>query len=338
MTTVPIEALREALVRRLVEAGSSRETAEVQADMLVEAELRGLPSHGALRLNTLRQRIANGVCAPNALGKHSWRGTAWLDVDGESGFGPVVAQHALTAAARRTQETGVCLVTVRTSNHLGMLAWYAEHWARQGYVLIGLTTSEALVHPYGGTSRLLGTNPLTIGVPTADEEPLVVDLATSIVAMGKVHDYAGRGQALEPGWARDAQGRATTDAVAARSGAIAPFGGAKGYALGLGIEVLVTALTGSAIGTSVRGTLDATETASKGDVFILAPARGGALANLLADFLDEVRASDPADPARPVLVPGDRSRAERTRRIAEGVEVRDALWAEISHQNRTEQA
>lgn len=329
MTVVAAADLRAALIARLADAGAHGEAAGQQADMLVEAELRGLPSHGALRLRMLLDRIANGVCVPDAIGTHHWRGSAWLDVDGGQGFGPAVAQHALDAAATRVEETGVCLVTIHHSNHLGMLAWYAEHWARRGYVLVAVTTSEALVHPYGGTRALLGTNPIAIGVPTAASDPFVMDLATSLVSMGRIHDHAGHGRPIPAGWARDADGAPTTDATAAKSGAIAPFGDAKGYALGLGIELLVTALTGSAIGTAVRGTVDPDQPSSKGDVFILTRPQHG-VADVLTGYLDDVRASEPADPARPVLIPGDRARGERARRAEAGIEIRDDLWTQLS--------
>src|SRR5699024_10323592 len=142
---------------------------------------------------------------------------------------------ALDTAMKRAKETGVVVVAIGNNNHLGMLASYAEHCAKQGYILIGVSTSEALVHPWGGKHAMLGTNPLTIGVPT-DSKPFVLDMATSLVSMGKIHDYAQKNKPLKPGWALDAYGQPTVDAEMAKQGSIAPFGEAKGYALGLAIE------------------------------------------------------------------------------------------------------
>jgi LDH2 family malate/lactate/ureidoglycolate dehydrogenase len=210
-----------------------------------------------------------------------------------------------------------------------MLAWYGDYIAREGLITIAVTTSEALVHPWGGSRALIGTNPLCIAVP-AEPEPLVLDMATSLVSMGKIHDHANRGTAIPEGWALDAHGNPTTDPNAAKDGAIAPFGGAKGYALGLALEVLVTSLAGAAIGTAVTGTLDSDTVCNKGDVFIvISPPRSAAIAEAIHAYLDEIRASAVPGSGRSVNVPGDRSRAARTRSLAEGVEIDNALWQQI---------
>jgi LDH2 family malate/lactate/ureidoglycolate dehydrogenase len=240
-----------------------------------------------------------------------------------------VASAALDALADRVGQTGVALAAVSNANHLGMIGWYAERYARRGFILLALTTSEALMHPFGGRRALIGTNPIAIGVP-GPETPFVFDMATSLVSMGKIHDMALTGEPLQPGWALDADGAPTLDAARAKSGAIAPFGGAKGYALGLAFELLVVGLTGSAIGRDVRGTLDSTELCNKGDVFILIdPAMSTGTAVSIAAYLDEIRASGDPD-GNGVRVPGDRSQALRQQRLAEGFSVPDALWEQIS--------
>lgn len=327
---VSIETVRATLEAALRGAGVDEANAALQTSLLIEAEMRGLASHGLLRLPRLVERIRNGACAPNAEGAQTWRASHVLDVDGQRGLGPVVAIRALDAICERAAQGGVAVACIRNNNHLGMLAWYAQTVAERGYTLIALSTSEALVHPWGGRRAMLGTNPVAIGVPAGlpgSPRPLVMDMATSLVAMGKIHDYANRGEPLEAGWALDARGEPTLDAQAAKHGAIAPFGGAKGYALGLAFEVLVTALTGSAIGTEVTGTLDSHSACNKGDVFIvIAPQRDPALHARIAAYLDAVRECEPADPRRPVSVPGDRSEAAREYALAHGIDVNAALW------------
>ncbi|MET3927448.1 L-2-hydroxycarboxylate dehydrogenase (NAD+) [Devosia sp. 2618] len=300
--------------------------AKLQVELLVEAELRGRASHGLLRLSRICERIDNRVINPVTSGAHDWRG-AFLSVDGEAGLGPVVAHSAIGALRDKVRETGIAVGAIANSNHIGMLAFYAEQIASAGLVAIVLSTSEALVHPYRGRKAMLGTNPIAIGVPTAGL-PFVLDMATSLVSMGQIHHYANRGQALPPGWAVDADGNPTTDAAAAKSGAIAPFGEAKGYALGLAFEVLVVALTASAIGRNVVGTLDSTALCNKGDVVIVIdPALQPGTAHIISTYLNDIRASGSAD--SPVLVPGDRALAVRERSLANGVELPDALWARI---------
>jgi LDH2 family malate/lactate/ureidoglycolate dehydrogenase len=303
--------------------------AAMQMDLLLEAEMRGYASHGLLRLRRIVERIDAGVTNPAATGRHEWQGATYLSVDGERGLGPVVAMNALAAIEERARANGIALAAIRNSNHIGMLAWYGEHIAARGLLLIAATTSEALVHPWGGRRAMLGTNPLCIAVP-AGPEPLVLDMATSLVSMGKIHDYANRGEPLPEGWAIDGAGDPTTDAVAAKSGAIAPFGGAKGYALGLALEVLVTSLAGSEIGTDVVGTLDSEKVCNKGDLFIvIAPRQAAAVEALVRGYLDEIRSGDPADPERPVTVPGDRARRVRARSVAEGLALPDSLWRDL---------
>ncbi len=319
-----------ALGERILHAhGVNPTSARLQIDLLVEAQMRGFASHGLLRLRRIVERIEAGVTSPNATGRHDWSGASHLIVDGERGFGPVVAMSALDAVQARARENGIAIAVIRNSNHIGMLAWYGEQVAANGLVLIGATTSEALVHPWGGRRAMLGTNPLCIAVP-ADPAPLVLDMATSLVSMGKIHDHANRGAAIPQGWALDAAGNPTTDAVAAKAGAIAPFGGAKGYALGLALEVLVTSLAGAAIGTDVVGTLDSGRVCNKGDIFIVvAPRQGAGVASLVSAYLDEIRGTDPSDPAAPVTVPGDRARRAREHSLADGFEIDDELWRDL---------
>lgn len=313
----------------LIAYGVPEPFARVQADLLLEAQMRGFASHGLMRLPRIIERIVNGVTSPTSSGAHEWVGHSFLRVDGERGLGPVVALSALGALKERARRSGIALGAIRNSNHIGMLAWYGDSIAREGLILIAVTTSEALVHPWGGKRALIGTNPLCIAVP-ADPEPLVLDMATSLVAMGRIHDHANRGEAIPAGWALDAQGRATTDAGAAKAGAIAPFGGAKGYALGLALELLVTSLAGSAIGTAVHGTLDSDSICNKGDLFIvISPRESASVTAAIHAYLDEIRASAAPDTGQPVSVPGDRSREARARSIAEGVEVDDTLWCQI---------
>jgi LDH2 family malate/lactate/ureidoglycolate dehydrogenase len=243
------------------------------------------------------------------------------------GLGPVVLLKALEEAAGRTAEAGLVLGSIRNSNHIGMLSWYVRRFASRGSICIVVTTSEALVHPLGGRSAMIGTNPLAIGIPSTPH-PFVFDMASGAVSMGKIHDYAERGEPIPPHWALDAEGNPTTDAKAAKLGAIAPFGGGKGYGLGLAIEILVAGLTGAALGTDVRGTLDSDQVCNKGDVFILIDPSHVRTTGIAA-YLDAVRATPPADPDKPVLVPGDRAVKARDERMAKGLSVNPDIWRRI---------
>jgi LDH2 family malate/lactate/ureidoglycolate dehydrogenase len=253
-------------------------------------------------------------------------------INGQAGLGPPTAVTAIEQLGERSGTQGVCLAAVRNCAHLGILAPYVERIAAKGLIGIVLTTSEALVHPWAGRERLLGTNPIAIGVP-AEPHPLVVDLATSVVPMGKVLDCLERGISLQPGWAVDAAGEPTTDPAEACDGALSPFGDAKGYALGLAVEVLVALLTGTALGRDVVGTLDAERPVSKGDVMVVVDPSvlgAGEAIYRISEYLDSIRQSESRIAGQPVRIPGDGARARRTTGMRRGIDVDDTVWAEIS--------
>lgn len=324
---VSAEQHRALSMQVLTGLGVPEADARAQADLLLEGDLRGHPSHGLRRLDMLAQRLRSGAVNASARPTSTWRTSSVLVVDGDGGLGPPIARATVEQLVARVAETGVAVAAVRNANHLGMLAPYVEWMALKGVVGIALTTSEALVHPWGGTRAMVGTNPLAVAVPVPGEEPVVLDMATGQVSRGKVLDHAARGLPLNPGDAVDAAGVATTDAAAAVDGAISPFGGAKGYALGVVLEVLVATLTRTALGEDVRGTLDATEAPTKGDLFIaLDPRSFGPGEAAVAGYLAALRDTRPAPGHEAVLVPGDRARRTRAANLATGVPVSSGTW------------
>lgn len=318
--------LRKVISDALTANGAPRSSADVQAANLVEGELRGHASHGIRRLAVLVERMRRGLIVPEAEPQLEWLAPAVLRIDGNRGFGPVVAYQAIAEVVARAEETGIAMAAISNSSHIGMLAPYVESVARRGHLAVLLTTSEALVHAWGGRGATVGTNPIGIGVPTMGE-PLVLDMSTASVSMGKILDYAATGRPLQPGWAVDALGRPTTDAAAANGGAISPFGGPKGYALGIALEALVGTLTATSFGTDVLGTLDSEFPTTKGDLLIsVSLERLGLLGMLpaLTGYLNQVRDSGVDGPAD---VPGDRARRTREGHAKDGVPVDDEVWA-----------
>jgi LDH2 family malate/lactate/ureidoglycolate dehydrogenase len=320
------DKLYEVVLAALTVNGAASDKAEIQAANLLEGELRGHASHGIRRLGVLIERMRKGLIDPNAEPDLKWIAPAVLRVDGKTGFGPVVAQRAIDEAVARADETGVALAAISNSSHIGMLSPYVEGIAKRGQVALLLTTSEALVHAWGGRKATVGTNPIGIGVPS-EEEPLVLDMSTASVSMGKVIDYAATGRALPDGWAVDAFGRPTTDGRAAvDGGAISPFGGPKGYALGIALEALVGVLTATAFGTGVVGTLDTELPATKGDLLVcVSLERLGLLGMLplLEQYFEEVRRTGVA---APVDIPGDRARRAREAHLDNGIRVDPEVW------------
>ncbi|MCV3767818.1 Ldh family oxidoreductase [Rhizobium sp. TRM95796] len=323
------ERLREIGIRLLERRGTPAENAWLQMDLFIEAELRGLASHGLQRLPLLLSRLDKGLADACARGAHHWSRNSFLTVDGQRGLGPVIVMNAMREMRTGLRENGLAIAAIRNANHIGMLAYYVEAAVADGMIAIAMSTSEALVHPFGGTQAMLGTNPIAIGIPCG-ERPFILDLATSIVSMGKINNYAMRGAPIPPDWAVGPDGRPTTDPKTARAGAIAPFGGAKGYGLGLAVELLVAALAGSDLAPDVRGTLDDVHAANKGDLIILIdPTASAGQAHQLARYLDRLRQSRPLDPANPVSAPGDGARARRASALEAGIDLPQSLFDQL---------
>lgn len=327
VVVVSRKELHSAVFRALVAHGASSENAELQAENLVEGQLRGHPSHGIRRLTVLIERMRKGLIEPNAQPIMEWVAPSVLRVDGSRGFGPVVAYRAIGEVSAKAGVTGIAMAAISNSSHIGMLAPYVEAIARSGQIALLLTSTEALVHAWGGQGATVGTNPIGIGVPTAGD-PLVLDMSTASVSMGKILDYAANGRQLPSGWAVDRLGIPTRDGAAAvDGGAISPFGGPKGYALGIALEALIGTLSATAFGTDVVGTLDTEHPATKGDVLVCISLERLGLTGMLPEltgYLDSVRATGVAGP---VDIPGDRARRSRQKNIIEGVPVDEEVWA-----------
>lgn len=326
---IGVSELTELVVAALTSRGVPVSSARTQAQALIEGELRGHPSHGVQRLATLLSRIDNGVIEPAAVPTGAWVTSSVFAVDGHFGFGPVSARFAIDEIAVRAEHSGIAAALISRSGHVGMLAIYAEELAHRGLIGLTITTSEALVHAWNGSSAIVGTNPIGIAVPTT-ADPFVLDMSTAEVSVGKIIHYAAMGQPLEHGWAVDAAGEPTLDASAARSGALTPFGGPKGFGLGLAVELIVGLLTRGALGTDVHGTLDTDQFSTKGDVFIaISPSAVGVGEDLgrLTEYLEAVRNTAAAGCA--VRIPGDRSRQTREARLADGLQISTSILHDI---------
>jgi L-2-hydroxycarboxylate dehydrogenase (NAD+) len=323
------DQLHRVIRETLVGHGASPADADRQAMVFVEGDLRNHHSHGVRRLPVLVERMRGGLAASNGGPELTWVTDAVLRVDGQRGFGPVAAFAAIEAIMERAQRTGIALATVSNSNHLGMLAPYVEQMAAGGHIGLALTTSEALVYPWGGTQAMIGTNPIGVAVPTT-AEPVVLDMSTAEVSMGKILEHAVRREPIPLGWAINEAGEPTTSPDEAARGAIAPFGGPKGYVLGLAFEVITGLLARSAFGTDVKGTLDADNPCTKGDVFLCICVDRLGLRPVLPEltaYLTQVRGSAAIPGA--VTIPGDRARETRRKRLADGIPLHPEVWARV---------
>jgi len=231
---IPADRLESFCTRVFRAAGLPEPDAALAAECLILANLRGIHSHGVSRLGTYARRIREGVVASDSTIEIVNDSPTALLVDGHNAMGTSVGRQVMGTCIDRARKSGNGFAAVRRSNHFGIGAFYTTLAAEQG--LIGLTTSNAPASmvPFGGARPMLGTNPLSIAIPSARHPPLVLDMASSVVAQGKIILAKKQGETEIPsGWAVDADGTDTTDPQAALAGSMLPFGGPKGYAIHL---------------------------------------------------------------------------------------------------------
>lgn len=243
----------------LAAAGMPAAHAERTAQCLVTADLWGVTSHGLMRLPFYLRRMRTGAVDPRAELRVVGDTGPLLTLDGRAGLGHWQLWSAAEAACERARRYGVAAVALGNSGHCGALGLYVLPLVQAGMAGIVLSHGPAVMPPWGGTSAVLSTSPVAVGVPVGDAvaaDPLIVDLATSAVARGKIAQHAQNGTPLQPGWAFAADGSPTTDPAAALRGMLAPLGGAKGYALALAVEALTAGLIGPALSKDLADMFD----------------------------------------------------------------------------------
>jgi ureidoglycolate dehydrogenase (NAD+) len=315
----------------LTAVGLSDEHATLVARSLVEANLRGVDSHGLLRLPIYVKRMEMGLInvKPSLTVERTANATAKLDAD--NGPGQVAGIEAMKVALELARESGCGIVSVRGSNHFGAAAFFAVEAPRADMIGIALTHAEADVVPFGGRTPQLGTNPIAIALPVTGREPLVLDMATSIVSMGKVLAAAAEGTDIPEGWAVDEDGNPSTDPRRAR--AVLPMAGPKGYGLALVIDALSALLAGAAFGSHIRRMYDDFSTPQEiAHLFVvLDPGRfvpTDEFKSRLAELIDEIKTTAPADGFDEVLVPGEVEVRTQSAR-ADGIPLPEAVVEQL---------
>jgi LDH2 family malate/lactate/ureidoglycolate dehydrogenase len=329
-------SLLEFGTRALEAAGAPRVEAAIVAQSLLEADARGVSSHGYTRLGAFAERIRRGIVRSGVTGKII-RGTpAFLHIDGENGLGVVVARHAMAACIERARVNGCCFAAINHANHFGIAAYYTLQAVDAGMIGLAMSNAPASTVPIGGRVPKLGTNPFAVAVPAGRRIPFCLDMATSVVAQGKVilaHQQGAK--SIPEGWAVDPLGRPTTDPATALKGAMLPFGGAKGYGIALMIDLFCGALAGANTGTTIKSFWTDFKNPQGLGFFLGAwnlevlgePAVVRARVDAL---LDDMKATPPVDGTAEVFYAGEieHVRAEKARR--DGVEVDATVAKQIA--------
>jgi len=332
--TFASDRLSEIAARLLRAAGLSSASAETIAGSLVDADRRGIHSHGVMLLPMYVDRIAAGSVSTAERAEVVVDHGAVAVLDARHVPGQLSGDQAMKLAIDKAAIYGVGVVAVRNAFHFGAAARYVSWAARRGYIGLAMANTRPLMPAPGGASPVVGNNPLAMGVPRPDDEPVVLDMALSAAALGRIRLAAQVGEAIPSTWATDATGRPTTDPAAAIDGMLLPAGGAKGFGLALMVDVLTGVLSGGGFGQRVAGLYsDATVPNNCAHTFLaLDPAAFGppdGFATRFSELTAEVTASPTTDPKVRVVLPGQ-SEAERARRTAvDGVAIDAAVLASL---------
>jgi hydroxycarboxylate dehydrogenase B len=337
MLTLSAERLTTTAVSIFEAAGTPSDIASVMATSLVGANLAGHDSHGVIHIPSYVGAIKSGGIVPDARPEVTAEGAGVVQVDGGWGFGQFTAHVCMDLAIKKAKQSQIALVSVIRVGHIGRVGQWVEQAAQAGVIgMAGVSFGNGpfAATPYGGAGKVLSTNPLAIGMPLPGETPFLSDFATTAVAEGKLRVAKSKGASVPDGWIVDAQGRPTNDVdeFYERGGMLQMFGGHKGYALSLAVELLSIALTGAdrAVGDGDR---------YNGGFFIaIDPTAFRPLdefKSAASAILDRVTAVPPAPGSSGVLIPGQPEDRNRLHRQEHGIELAESTWEAIQETART---
>ena len=327
--TVSVEWLKEAVTSTFDAAGLSAHAASTVAESLVDADRRGIPSHGAMLVPMYVDRLRQGSVTMGEEAEVVLDAGAVAVLDAHNALGQLTSDQAMDLAVSKAKAHGLGAVTVRRAFHFGGAFRYVQAAARAGCIGVAAANTRPLMPAPGGAAPVVGNNPLAFGIPNGDDEPIVLDMALSEAALGKIRIAASEGREIPATWAVDADGQPTTDPEAAIAGMLLPIGGPKGYGLALVVDVLTGVLSGGQSGAGVKGLYADTAIPNDCAHFFLAldvesfgDPQG--FANRLSDLLAQVTGSPRASGVDRLLLPGQLE-AERFATSAEhGIAVSDS--------------
>ncbi len=294
--------------------------------ILVTADLFGLSTHGLSRIESYGDRLKiNGINPrPNITVEQV--APAMIKVDGDNAVGPVVGMRTLEAAMEAAGQFGIAVAFARGSNHFGPISPYSLIAADKGFASIIGSNATTTIAPWGGSDARLGNSPLGFGVPNPEGQHFLLDMAMSVVARAKIRNALKRGEVIPNTWGTDAKGNPTTDPKAALDGFLLPIGGHKGYGLALMVDLFAGLLSNAGYLTHIKSWQDAPdEPQNLGHFFILIDTKrlGSSkwLSERMMDFANILTDSPPADPSKPVIVPGMIELAKLERQRKDGIEM-----------------
>ncbi len=229
--------------------GVSSEDAQIISNGMIGSDMRGIGSQGIIRLSTYAKRVKTRAVNPRPNIRILKESETITLLDGDSGFGQLLGTKAMTMAIDKAQKMGVGIVALRNGSHLGALAFYSMLAADRDMIGLAITNGAPVMNAWGGASRAIGNNPLSFAIPTMGESPIVLDMAQSVVGLGKVRVAAKKNEKIPRDWGTNAKGESTDDPnEVLQGGSLLPIGGPKGYGLSVVMDILCGVLTGALFG------------------------------------------------------------------------------------------
>jgi uncharacterized oxidoreductase len=335
--TMPIfqaEELKQVSVSVFQAAGATPDEARIVSEALVNANLAGHDSHGVMRIPEYVRWMEQNLVTIGAHIRIVHEAEAFAIVDGGWGFGQVIGREAMELAIRKCRQAGVGTVALSQCCHIGRIGDYPTMAANNGLAAVMFVNTHGggkLVAPWGGRERRLSANPISIAIPRKNAEPIVVDISTSAIAEGKVRGMFNRQESVPAGNIMDAAGMPTTDAAkfyGPPAGALYPFGGHKGFALGLVTDILAGALSGGGCSRPEATRIGNTFLAFVVDIDRL---RGGdPFYTEVEHLIDYVKSSALAPGFDKIMIPGEPEVLEQQRRSQDGISIDAETWRQIA--------
>lgn len=323
------EKLHDLIKTKFMKAGLSEDHANTTTDILVWSDLKGIHSHGAVRVEYYSERIVKGGINTKPDIKIEQVAPSLVMIDGDNGVGFEIAKQGMEKGIEVAKKNGICVVGMKRMSHSGAIGYYTEMAAKEDCLALSWCQSDPMVVPYGGTEPYYGTNPISFSAPADDGRILLFDMATTVQAWGKILDAKSKGKDIPEGWAVDEQGQSVTNPNEVN--ALLPIAGPKGYGLMMMVDILSGMLLGVPFGSGVSSMYhDLSQGRELGQMHIIFDPSffvgTEAFKKSMSMSLDELTNQSPAPGFDKVSYPGEGGESRKQEYLEKGIEIVDEIY------------
>ncbi|MFB5663648.1 Ldh family oxidoreductase [Alteribacillus sp. HJP-4] len=328
------ESLKNFVADILQKVDISEENSRIVADSLVSANLRGVDSHGVTRVPIYVERLKSGAVNPDPNVTVLQESDATLLLDGDDGMGQIVGAKAIEKGIEKAKKHGAVYAGVTRSSHFGTGAYFIQKVLEQDMIAFAMSNAPSTMAPWGGITPYFGTNPYAYGIPAEKNSPIIFDMATSVVARGKIISAEQRGEDIPEGWAIDKEGRPTTNSGEALAGTVLPFGGPKGYAMAAMIDIMSGVLTGAGFGPHINNIYgDYDKPQNVGHFFQIIDIRSfmerDQFKQRVDQMINEIKNSAKAQDVEEIFLPGEIEFQNEKERTENGIELGSEVYESL---------